>query len=185
VTATPLRVIKVGGRLASIEGALARVGEVLGRVAARERIVVIPGGGPFADRVREYDRAHRLSADAAHWMAILAMDQYAHLLADHLPRHRLVHDLPGIHAAHEAGEIPILTPTTWLRRVDDLPHSWEVTSDSIAAYLATLIGADALVLVKPVAGGQELLDPYFPQALAAGMPWSVIGVDEVEQLISA
>ena len=45
----------------------------------------MPGGGPFADAVREFDRVERLSADAAHWMAILAMDQYAHVLAERIP----------------------------------------------------------------------------------------------------
>lgn len=181
----PLRAIKVGGSLASIEGALPKVGDALRRAAARGRVVVIPGGGPFADAVRAFDRAHGLSDDAAHWMAILAMDQYAHVLADQTPGSTLVDGLPGILAAHATGAVPILTPGTWLRRTDDLPHSWEVTSDSIAAYLATLIGADELVLVKPVRGGIELADSCFPRALAAGMRWSIVALEDLEQLIPA
>lgn len=176
----PLRVIKVGGGLAAIAGALPAVAGALTRTAAAGgRLVVIPGGGPFADAVRDYDRVHGLSDDAAHWMAILAMDQFAHVLADHLPDARLAATLPDIEAAHAAGLIPILAPSAWLRRMDDLPHSWDVTSDSIAAYLATLIGADELVLVKPVRGGTELADPYFPRALAAGMRCRIIAVEEI------
>ena len=54
------------------------------------RLLVVPGGGPFADSVRAVDRQHRLSDDAAHWMAILAMDQYAHLIASRLACAQLV-----------------------------------------------------------------------------------------------
>jgi len=178
-----LKAIKVGGSLASIEGALRRVGRVLAEAATRHPLVVIPGGGPFADAVRAYDRTHGLSDDAAHWMAILAMDQYAYLIADHVPGARLVAGLPEIAVAHAEHAVPILTPARWLRRLDDLPHSWEVTSDSIAAYLATLIGADELVVVKPVGGGMELLDPHFPRAMAAGMRLSILALDDTERLL--
>ena len=54
----------------------------------------MPGGGPFADAVREFDRAMGLSSDAAHWMAILAMDQYAHVLAERIPGATLIEE-PG------------------------------------------------------------------------------------------
>lgn len=107
-------------------------------------------------------------------MAILAMDQYAFALADIIPRGRLVEDGPGIHAALAGGAIPILAPSRWLRAADELPHSWDVTSDSLAAYLATLLGAEDLILVKPVSGGQELADPHFARALPAGIRWRVV-----------
>lgn len=183
-TTSPLKAVKVGGSLASIEGALPRVGRALAGAAGRQRLVVIPGGGPFADAVRAYDRSHGLSDEAAHWMAILAMDQYAHLLADHVPGSRLVSSLPEIAAAQAERAVPILTPARWLRRMDDLPHTWEVTSDSIAAYLATLVGADELVVIKPVRGGRELLDPHFPRALAAGMRLSIIALDDTDHLLN-
>ncbi|MDH4131286.1 MAG: uridylate kinase, partial [Gemmatimonadota bacterium] len=111
---SPLRAIKVGGSLAGITGALPRAGQVLAQAAARQPTVVLPGGGPFADAVRAFDQSHGLSDDAAHWMAILAMDQYAHVLADHVPGSRLVRSLPQIRAAHEAGAVPILAPARWL-----------------------------------------------------------------------
>lgn len=182
MAASSLCAIKVGGSLAAIAGALPAVGRALARAAARRPIVILPGGGPFADAVREFDRTHGLSDDAAHWMAILAMDQYAFVLADHVPGSRLVESLPAIQAAHDDGAIPILAPARWLRRADDLPHSWDVTSDSLAAYLATLIGADELVLLKPVRGGMELVDPHFPRALAVGMRWSILALEDIGRL---
>lgn len=177
--ASGLLVIKVGGGLAGIPGALDRVGQAIGHAPRTRRLVVFPGGGPFADQVRAYDRRHGLSASAAHWMAILALDQYAHVLADVIPGARTVEDRAGIDAVHEAGAVPVLRPSRWLRATDELPHSWEVTSDSLSAYIATLLGASELVLVKPVSGGAELLDPFFLRAIGAGIRWRVVGVAEV------
>ncbi|HEY7683854.1 MAG TPA: hypothetical protein VH879_14505 [Gemmatimonadales bacterium] len=174
----PLLLVKVGGGLLALSAALPRVGEALARVAARRALVVVPGGGPFAEPVRAFQRDHYLSPSAAHWMAILAMDQYAHALVDHIPGGRLVEDRPGILAAHALGAVPVLAPFRWLRAADELPHTWEVTSDSLAAYLGTLLGAEELVLLKPVAGGDELVDPYFRRAVAAGMRWRVVSAAE-------
>ena len=65
-----------------------------GAAAPGARIVLVPGGGPFADAVRDADRTLGLGSDTAHWMAILAMDQYAHLLRARIPR-AIVIENPG------------------------------------------------------------------------------------------
>jgi len=174
VNSESLTVVKVGGGLAASADALGRVARAVARAAVTRRLVVVPGGGPFADAVRAFDAAHRLSPTAAHWMAILAMDQYAFALGDTISGGRVVEDRAGIRDAHLAGAIPILAPSRWLRAADELPHAWEVTSDSLAAYLATLLGADELILVKPVSGGPDLADPYFSRALPAGMRWRIV-----------
>jgi aspartokinase-like uncharacterized kinase len=175
-----LTVVKVGGGLAGIPGALRRVGETVARAAGARRLVVVPGGGPFADAVRAFDEAHRLSPSAAHWMAILAMDQYGFALADVIPNGRVVEEPAGIRAAHLAGAVPVLAPSRWLRAADELPHAWEVTSDALAAYLATLLGADELILMKPVPGGAELMDPHFARTLPIGMRWRVVTPDTAD-----
>ncbi len=169
-----LLIVKVGGGLLTEPGVLQRVAGALAQVARRREMVVIPGGGPFADVVRGVEQTHGLSPDAAHWMAILAMDQYAYALADHIPNARVVDDRPGILAALTEGAVPVLAPYRWLRAADELPHTWDVTSDSLAAYLTTLLGAGELVLVKPLGGGEELVDPYFRRALGAGIRWRVV-----------
>lgn len=169
-----LLLIKVGGGLLTLPEALTRVGRALAGLARERPLVVVPGGGPFADAVRQFDEQHRLSATAAHWMAILAMDQYAFAIADHTPNARVVEDRAGMLAARAEGRVPVLAPSRWLRAADELPHSWEVTSDALAAYLALLLGADELVLIKPTGGGEELADPYFRRTLAAGLRWRVV-----------
>lgn len=177
-----MAVVKIGGGIARVPGALERVGAAVARAAARCPLVVLPGGGPFADQVRAFDREHHLSPDAAHWMAILAMDQYAWVVAERIPAARLVDDLAGIQQAIAAARVPVLAPARWLRAADELPHTWDVTSDSLAAYIATLTGAERLVLVKPAPGGRELLDPWFEKVVPAGVTWSVVGAAETERL---
>ena len=68
--------------------------------------------------------------------------------------------------ALDAGRVPVLAPSQWLREADPLPHSWDVTSDSIAAWVAGAVGARELVLVKPAgAAGADTVDPYFSRVL--------------------
>jgi aspartokinase-like uncharacterized kinase len=96
-------------------------------------------------------------------MAVLGMDQYAHLIVSRMPRAVLVTDATEMSAALASRRIPVLAPYAWFRRADPLPHSWEVTSDSIAAWIARAIAASRLVLVKPpdTEPSTDLVDNYF------------------------
>ena len=156
-------VVKIGGGLLAHEGSLDALLNVLADVARDEPLLIIPGGGPFADAVRDQDARLTLTDDAAHWMAVLGMDQYAHLIVSRMPRAVLVTDATEISAALASQRIPVLAPYAWLRRADPLPHSWEVTSDSIAAWIARAIAASRLVLVKPpdAEANTDLVDGYF------------------------
>ena len=184
-------VVKVGGGLlggrldeaSPGRRALDAVMAALGDAAAR-RLVVVPGGGPFADAVRAADARDALGESEAHWMAVLAMEQMAHLLAagqaDQAGQAgaRLADDAPSLWAALDAGRLAVLAPYHWLRAADPLPHSWAVTSDSIAAWFAGELGASRLVLVKPVAGElSAMVDEHFPHALPAGVRAVVVGAD--------
>ena len=171
-------VIKVGGGLSAEPGALDAVGAALALAGRRHRLVVVPGGGPFADAVRDFARHEPLSRDAAHWMAILAMDQYAQVLAERIPGAALVDEPDAIGAAAGGGGVAVLAPFRWLRRTDPLPHGWDVTSDSIAAVVAGALGAARLVLVKPAGAGaapaEAVVDPHFESALPTDLPWTVL-----------
>lgn len=147
-------VIKCGGSLTRGEGlpALCRQLEELGRLY---RLLVVPGGGPFADTVRDCDRCYGLSDTAAHWMAILAMDQYGYLLSDLIAGSRPAKSLQDVHRIALARRIPVLLPYDLLSRADPLPHSWAVSADSISAWVAESIGASRLVLLKDVDGLYE------------------------------
>lgn len=120
-------------------------------LARRYPLLFVAGGGLFADQVRALDRHLHLSDSAAHWMAIAAMDQSGHLLADLLP------GIPPMSEFDLKSAIPnpqsaILLPYALLRQIDPLPHSWDVTSDALAAWLAGYMGVRRLVLLKDVPG---------------------------------
>ena len=144
-----LTVVKVGGGLGreADDAALRDLCAEIARAGARHRLLVVPGGGRFADAVREHDRRFGLRPETAHRMAILAMDQFGWALADLIPGAARCLD-PG--AAR--GGVSVLLPAAVLAGRDPLPASWAVTSDSIAAWVAGAAGAGRLVLAKPVAG---------------------------------
>jgi aspartokinase-like uncharacterized kinase len=145
-----LTVVKVGGGLVreAGDGALRALCAAIAEAGARHPVLVVPGGGEFADAVREYDRRVAVRAQTAHWMAILAMDQFGWALSDLIPGAVRRVDLEPV----RAGVVSVLLPAALLAERDPLPESWAVTSDSIAAWVAGAAGADRLVLVKAVAG---------------------------------
>ncbi|HET6578519.1 MAG TPA: hypothetical protein VFG66_09355 [Gemmatimonadales bacterium] len=177
-----LTVIKVGGGLSAVPGALDAVGATLARLGRRHRLLLVPGGGPFADAVRAFEARDRLPPDAAHWMALLAMDQYAHVLVHRVAGAMLVEEPAALAAAPGQAGVAVLAPYRWLRAADPLPHGWDVTSDSVAAFVARALDAARLVLIKPVSGGAELVDPCFGSVLPAGMSWWVLGWEEIGTL---
>jgi aspartokinase-like uncharacterized kinase len=175
-------VIKIGGGLTWMPGALDRVCLIVGSLSRDWPLVVVPGGGPFADGIREFERRMGLSPDAAHWMAVLAMDQYAHVLASRIPHAVLVEE-PGCirEALAKAGAV-VLAPSRWMKSADVLPHSWDVTSDSIAAFVAGALDARRLILIKPDFTAAEPVDPYFFSAMPMGLPYSILSADRIEDL---
>jgi aspartokinase-like uncharacterized kinase len=139
-----LTVVKVGGGLGA--EALPALCRTLGELGARHPLIVVPGGAGFADAVREADRRFGLRAATAHRMAILGMEQFGWVLSDLIPGAVRCAGLPR----EGAGRTTVLMPAGL--RLDGLPASWEVTSDSIAAWVAGQIGARRLVLAKAVDG---------------------------------
>jgi len=179
-----LTVVKVGGSLASTAGALDSVATVLATAGRTARILVVPGGGTFADAVRAFARAESLSGDAAHWMAILSMEQYAHALAERIPA-PLVEEPGGIRAVLDGAGVAVLAPYRWMRAADVLPHTWDATSDSVAAFVAGALDAERLVLVKPVDGDRGLVDSCFESVLPVGLPWTAVGWTRLGEVLSA
>jgi len=176
-------VVKIGGGLLAQPESLEGVLSILGSAAREHRVVVVAGGGPFADAVRSVDNRMQLSHDTAHWMAILAMDQYAHLLAERLPCGAVVGNALEASRAIDRGSVPVLAPSQWLREADPLPHSWDVTSDSIAAWIAGMLRARRLVLVKPAgATGSKLVDAYFARALPADVDAVILAADRPDAI---
>ena len=140
-------VIKVGGSLAVDSDVLRGLCVELSRVAERFKVVVVPGGGEFADMVREIDARFGLGSVASHRMALLGMDQFGLLLSELIPNCRMASSLSVIGGLGSSGRAVVLLPSRLLFRARSLEASWNVTSDSGAAYVAGRLGATKLVLV--------------------------------------
>jgi len=144
-------VLKVGGSLAEYPASLAMLCQELSVLAKAHRIVIVPGGGKFADTVRNLDKTFNISNVIAHKMAILAMDQYGLFLSDITPSSYTSYVLKEISNSVN-GMLPIFLASKLMFCKDPLEHSWDVTSDTIAAYIAGVLHAEKLVLVTNVDG---------------------------------
>ena len=164
-------VIKVGGNLGR-EPELARRLTPIAGMRRQHGVLVVPGGGAFADLVRAESARHLLPESVGHWMGVLAMEQYGHLLAGVLPDSALVSSPDEIAAALRDGRLPVLAPYRWLREEDPLPHSWAITSDSIAAWIAGRLGARRLILVKR-SEPEAAVDDHFDRVLPQGLAWEI------------
>jgi len=131
-------VVKVGGSI------LEHAREVMAVLAAYD-VLVVPGGGAFADAVRRIQRKTGLDDTAAHKMAILAMDQYGHFLSD-------VSGIPAYESLDGIRTPGILLPSALLKASDPFTPSWDVTSDTIACYIAKMADADGFIILTDVDG---------------------------------
>jgi 5-(aminomethyl)-3-furanmethanol phosphate kinase len=167
-------VVKLGGSLHDSPSLRAWLKVI---VAAKAPIVVVPGGGPFADAVRVAQKQLKFSGSAAHRMALLAMEQYGLAMADMVKRLQPTRTTRSIIACLRAGRTPIWMPTAMTLGQRDIAESWAVTSDSLALWLAQRLGAQGLLLVKAArlpAGAcsatelsrNGIIDPAFSKMLA-------------------
>jgi 5-(aminomethyl)-3-furanmethanol phosphate kinase len=168
---TGVRVIKLGGSLLDwpeLSDALRRWREK--QPPMRDLMVV--GGGAWADLMREADGRFRLGEEHCHWLCLELMSFTARLAATLFPEAPLA-DKWDLLAAGETGSLTIVDIFP-LMNESPLPQSWDVTSDSLAAWLAERMEAAELVLLKstvPPAGCDlaalaacGYVDRYFPQA---------------------
>ncbi|MEN8763675.1 MAG: amino acid kinase [Thiogranum sp.] len=185
-------VVKIGGSLAADE-LLPCWLDSLSCYGGGE-VVIVPGGGPFAEQVRISQRCWRIDDSAVHVMALLAMEQYGFMMSG--IRNDLVPvecETDMLRVLKKAG-VPIWLPTFMVSKEEDIEHSWDVTSDSLAAWLAWKIGASRLLLVKSVKLGdskvtaeelsqQGIVDVAFPDYLRQGKFITMIVQQEHYKLI--
>lgn len=140
--------------------------------------LIVPGGGPFADAIRDLQPRLGFDDQTAHGMAILAMQQYALYLANIEPRLVGVESPAEIAATAGRGGSAIWLPWAMVGRDPRIEASWRITSDSLALLLAIRLDIPELLLVKMATLPTEVvdletlahcgtLDPAFP-GLARG-----------------
>ncbi len=149
----PIVVYKIGGSLLDLPDLPRRLQDV---VLPDVCPLFVVGGGRTADLVREWDRLHQLGDERAHWLALRAMQLNESLLADVLPDASVVATREAAITVWGRGAWPIVSAYDFVAAEEplaesELPHCWEATSDSIAAWIAARWPADRLVLLKSVA----------------------------------
>jgi 5-(aminomethyl)-3-furanmethanol phosphate kinase len=177
-------VVKLGGSFAfspHLRDWIAAIANCTGRA------LIVPGGGPFADSVRTAQVRMGFDDRAAHRMGLLAMEQYGCAIASLDERLMLAQTLELIRQGLEDSKVPVWLPAQMALGDAGIPQSWDVTSDSLAAWLADRIGAERLLLVKHVdakektvraadLAARNVVDTAFADFLtASGVPAFMLG----------
>ncbi|MBL8892661.1 MAG: hypothetical protein JNL67_21975 [Planctomycetaceae bacterium] len=140
-----------------------------------DRWLIVVGGGAIVDTVREWEQHHGLTSQVSHHLALAGMKVTAQMVSRLMnwplvilppvgnpgaaagiatkSEPQISHDLtPWIDDVSQlSSEHPLVVDLSHAAAADPtLPESWDVTSDSLALWLAQLVGASSLVLLKAV-----------------------------------
>jgi aspartokinase-like uncharacterized kinase len=141
-----MRVIKLGGSVSRSQELYSWIRAIID--LSDERIVIVPGGGGFADQVRSLQAYWHFNDSVAHEMAILAMQNMAVCYAGLDSALQVATSLEDINGILSQGRVPVWSPTlSWLDQ-QNVAHSWDVTSDSLSVIIARALAAKQLILVK-------------------------------------
>ena len=167
-------VIKIGGSLVSDR---ARLSATLTDCVDNAPVAIVPGGGPFADAVRTAQAALGFDDGLAHRLALDAMGRMAEVFCALEPRLTIAATPEAVAEALAKGRSVIWDPVALKAGHPDIAESWAVTSDSLAIWLAGVLGAERCVLVKsadipartdPASLAQAgVVDAVFPRFAAA------------------
>lgn len=170
-------VVKVGG---SLLHSVNLVDQLRGWIALQgdTRVVLLTGGGPYPKELR---LKGDMDEETAHWLAIRMMQFQTRQLCRSYQGGVMVSNWRHAKEIWERDCQPFFNVGPFLREDDTsqdrLPHTWDVSSDSIAARVAVRHDAD-LVLIKscPVTPGPYdwpelarlgVVDEWFPQIAPA------------------
>ena len=169
-------VFKLGGSLLNLPGLADKLRAVLAQ-RPRDECVIVPGGGPAADVVREWSCVHNLGEETAHWLAVSSLELNRQFLQKIMGLN-CVSSRAGAKDVWAKDLSPVLLDMTGFLTAEEanvcvpLPHNWAVTSDSLAAWTAIRWPADELILLKSIpvprgltadeASRAGFVDAYFP-----------------------
>ncbi len=146
VKGSSMWVVKIGGSLLG-SPELERWLEIFVKYSDGN-IIIVPGGGIFADAVREAQKLTKISDACAHKLAVMAMDQFGLVLANINPLLATAKTECEIDERTWQHRAIVWLPSHMVLADDSIPQSWDVTSDSLAAWLAKKLNAKQLILVK-------------------------------------
>lgn len=183
-------VLKLGGSLLE-SGRLSGVLEIAAR--RKRPVIVVPGGGKFADQVREAQTLQGFDNASAHRLALFAMHQMANVICSRSRQFVPAATREEIGLAGVNGLVPVWLPAKMAGADPEIEKSWHMTSDSLAAWLAAHVGAPEVALVKSCSvkadamleslAAAGITDPLFPAYVRrSGLRWSVVGAADEDRL---
>lgn len=140
-------IIKLGGSLAKSEALADCLNKIDNNYRGRA-VVIVPGGGDFADQVRRAQNRWQFDDVTAHSMALLAMQQMALMFQGIKPHFIIADSVTAINNRSSRQSTLIWSPDKLELERAGIKAGWEVTSDSLAAWLANALSANELILVK-------------------------------------
>lgn len=135
-------VVKIGGSLFPTDAI-----KVAEKIKGTKSLIVT-GGGEFANLIRRYDKNKGFSADVTDETAIECMTIISKLINDKIEHTEIAYTLEEANKISDLGKIPILICSEILKENEPFKHSWEVTSDSISAYISHLLNAKLLIVTN-------------------------------------
>ena len=167
-------VIKLGGSLIGSNELQAWLDVIANK--GDGKVIIVPGGGLFADTVRQAQSLTQVNDATAHRMAVMAMDQFGVMMTGLNPK--LVTADCELELAERGWQHLgiVWLASRMVNAADDIATNWDITSDSLAAWLAHKVEASHLLIVKSaqVTTGQAsahgliklgMLDPSFDQVI--------------------
>lgn len=171
-------VLKLGGSLLDLGDLPQRLRAVIAKLDG-DRPLLVCGGGDAADIVRRWHETHALDEEQSHWLAMESIRLNQRLLLTLMPELKLVSNRAAAESAWTRGRVPLLDLMSFVsieesqaERSVALPHLWDVTSDSLAAWIAIRWPASRFVLLKSaelpphsslsLLASSGLLDDFFP-----------------------
>lgn len=136
------QVVKIGGSL------FPNYAIDLAKKLENTNSLIVLGGGEFANLIRKYDSEINFSQETNHWTAIDCMDIIAKLVNDKVESTKLAYSIDDAITISDEGFTPIFVVSKFLREDDPFECSWDVTSDSIAAYISHLLNANLLIVTN-------------------------------------
>ena len=146
-------IVKIGGKIledkANLESTIMQFKHICENNIV-QKIIIIPGGGTYANFVRMLDKKISIGDELSHWMAIFAMNCNGIEISQ---KYNDIKDFNNLDELKKSKEkIVIFLPYDFLYQLDELPHSWSVTSDSITVYIAHHLGLKDCFLIKDIDG---------------------------------
>jgi hypothetical protein len=134
------QVVKIGGSLFPRYAI-----DLAERLKSTDSLIIL-GGGEFANLIRKYDAEMNFSDGANHWTAIDCMDIIAKLVNDKVESAELAFSIDEANKLSNKGFTPIFVVSEFLKKENPFECSWDVTSDSIAAYVAHVLNANLFIV---------------------------------------